>query len=171
LADAPGRRPLALDVNFPEPILATLDQFIVDVELVPLRRIDRGLTELDDRQLMLALKQEGFDWLITNNYRMLRNPAELAAILKTHITVFAIEGTGDDPLRATGALLLDLPGALARAAPGKVFWSRPRNPEPKDPWELFQQAADHRHQAATDLYEAVRVTDEEEATPWRTALG
>ena len=40
------------------------------------------LTDLDDRPLMLALRQEGFDWLVTNNYRMLRNPSELAAIIR-----------------------------------------------------------------------------------------
>lgn len=39
--------------------------------------------------------------------------------------VFAIEGLGGDPLRATGALLLDLPGAIRRsvAERSEVFWS------------------------------------------------
>lgn len=166
------RLKVPLDVNFPEPILASLQEFIVDVELVPLREIDPALTELDDRYLFLALRQEGFSWLATNNYRMLRNPDELAAIMKAHMTVFAIEATGDDPLRATGALLLDLPGAVRRATPGRsqVFWSRPRNPAPVEPWELFGRAASHRHQRAAQLYEQVKVTDEELADPWRDRL-
>ena len=33
---------LALDQNFPEPILRALDEFIVDVHLIPLRQIDPG---------------------------------------------------------------------------------------------------------------------------------
>ena len=38
----PPRRPvrLALDQNFPTPILAALAEFIVDIELIPLRKID-----------------------------------------------------------------------------------------------------------------------------------
>jgi hypothetical protein len=133
VAGADGRRRLALDANFPEPILAALDVFIVDIELIPLLKIDPQLRDLDDRPLILALRQEGFDWLVTNNYRMLRNPSELAAIIKARINVFAIEGTGHDPLRATGALLLDLPGAVRRASgKGEVFWSRPRNPHPEE---------------------------------------
>ena len=161
------RKRIALDVNFPEPILRCLAEFMPDIELVPLRTIDVGLTELDDRELMIALQQEGFDWLVTNNYKMLRNPQELAAILATRVTVFAIEGTGDDPLRATGALLLDLPGALKRARTGQVFWSRPRNPDPQPTWELFELAARRRHSDPQALYEEVRLTNDERTRPWR----
>lgn len=73
---------LPLDVNFPEPILKALADYMPDLELRPLREIDPALTRLDDRDLALALRQEGYDWLITNNYRMLQNPAELAAIMQ-----------------------------------------------------------------------------------------
>jgi hypothetical protein len=172
MSDHGERLKVPLDVNFPEPILVSLQEFIVDIELIPLREIDPSLTELDDRYLFLALRQEGFSWLATNNYRMLRNPHELAAIMKAHMTVFAIEATGDDPLRATGALLLDLPGAVRRAVQGRsqVFWSRPRNPTPMDPWDLFRQAANHRHQSTPQLYDEVKVTDEEFAEPWRDRL-
>jgi hypothetical protein len=168
VAGADGRRRLALDANFPEPILAALDVFIVDIELIPLLKIDPQLRDLDDRPLILALRQEGFDWLVTNNYRMLRNPSELAAIIKARINVFAIEGTGHDPLRATGALLLDLPGAVRRASgKGEVFWSRPRNPTPRKPWDLFTEAAARRHQSPADLYDEVKVSDDELHAPWR----
>jgi hypothetical protein len=153
---------LALDHNFPEPILATLAEFMVDIRLVPLRAIDVRLSDLDDRQLVIALHQLGYRGLVTNNYKMLKNPTELAAILKTKLTVFAIEGVGHDPLRATGALLLDLPGAVRKmAAQAGVFWLRPRNPELVDPWKLFQTAAGHQHRDPADLYADVAVSDEE----------
>ena len=80
-------------------------------------RIDRRLGELDDRGLIIALYQLGWAGLVTNNYKMLYVPAEIAAIVKTKLLVFAVEGVGHDPLRATGALLLDLPGALKRHRP------------------------------------------------------
>lgn len=103
---------------------------------------------------------------------MLQNPAELAAIMQAQLHVFAIQGTGDDPLRATGALLLDLPGAVKRALPGRcqIFWSRPRSPQPQEPWDLFTRAAEHRHEAAPDLYDQVKVSPEEAAIPWRNRL-
>jgi hypothetical protein len=168
--DIPGRLRMALDVNFPEPILACLDEFLVDVELIPLRKIDHRLPELDDRPLMLALRQEGYDWLVTNNYRMLRNPKELAAIIAAQVNVFAVQGTGHDPIRATGAVLLDLAGAIKRAKlvkrKGVVFWSHPRNPEARDPDDLFTDAARRAHRRRADLYDEVAVTAEEMQTPW-----
>lgn len=158
---------LPLDQNFPEPILRCLEEFILDVKLVPLRQIDKRLSTLDDRELLIALRQLGYSGLVTNNYKMLKNPSELAAILKTRLTVFAIEGVGDDPLRATGALLLDLPSALRRRTSGKaeVFWMRPRNPVPREPWAIFKDVAARLDRAPADLYEEVKVTDEEFERP------
>jgi hypothetical protein len=159
------RRPtrLALDQNFPTPILAALAEFIVDIELVSLRKIDPRLSGLDDRALVIALHQLGFPGLVTNNYKMLKNPKELAAIIATKLTVFAIEGVGDDPIRATGALLLDLPGALKRmdSRKAQVFWMRPRNPMPEDPMALFQRAADHQHRDADALFAELIVSKDE----------
>jgi hypothetical protein len=163
------RRPLrlALDQNFPTPILAALARFIVDIELIPLRKIDPRLSSLDDRTLVVALHQLGFPGLVTNNYKMLKNPKELAAIVATKLTVFAIEGVGDDPIRATGALLLDLPGALRRmdSRRAQVFWMRPRNPTPEDPMALFQRAADHQHRVAADLFAELVLSKEELSAP------
>ena len=159
------RRPvrLALDQNFPMPILAALAEFIVDIELIPLRRIDPRLSSLDDRTLVVALHQLGFPGLVTNNYKMLKNPKELAAIVATKLTVFAIEGVGDDPIRATGALLLDLPGSLKRmdSRKAQVFWMRPRNPMPEDPMALFQRAADHQHRDAAALFAELALSNDE----------
>jgi hypothetical protein len=162
-AGAAARVEFALDQNFPEPILRSLDQFIVDVRLVPLREIDERLPRLGDRELLIALNQLGWTGLVTNNYRMLKNPRELAAILRTRVTVFAIEGVGDDPIRATGAVLLDLPGALQRFDRGRaqVFWMRPRKPMPEDPWMLLERVAGHQHRSAAELYKEVKVSDAE----------
>jgi hypothetical protein len=166
MAPRPPRR-LALDQNFPTPILAALADFIVDVELLPLRKIDPRLSVLDDRALIVALHQLGVQGLITNNYKMLRNPKELAAIIATRLTVFAIEGVGDDPIRATGAILLDLPGALSRmdSRRPQVFWLRPRNPTPDDPSELFRRAAERQHRDPADLWQEVEVSKGELQAP------
>jgi hypothetical protein len=109
---------IPLDHNFPEPILDSLRGFITEVNLIPLRRIDARLPELDDRRLVIAIHQLGFPGFVTSNYKMLQNPRELAAVIATQICVFAIEGVGHDPIRATGALLLDLPVGRPRDGGG-----------------------------------------------------
>ena len=152
---------LPLDQNFPEPILGQMEPWMGGIELLPLRTIDEELTRLDDRSLLIALKQLEFEGLVTLNYKMLRNPKELAAVLKTRLNVFAVEGVGHDPIRATGALLLDLAPAVNAIESGRtgVFWLRPRSPQPQDPWDLFERAAKNHNADAAVLYEQVKVSD------------
>lgn len=154
---------LPLDHNFPERILDSLREFITEANLIPLRRIDERLPDLDDRQLVIALHQLGFPGFVTSNYKMLQNPRELAAVIATEVCVFAIEGVGHDPIRATGALLLDLPSAVRAMEAGRrgVFWLRPRSPQPQDPNDLFNRMAQRRKENPKDLYNQVKVTGEE----------
>jgi hypothetical protein len=158
---------IPLDHNFPEPILKAMASWLGDIERLPIRQIDSRLTRIGDRQLVLALHQLGYRGLVTNNYRMLQNPIELAAIIKTRLTVFAIQGLGDDPIRATGALLLDLPSAVKAIESGRpgVFWLRPRSPKPQNPWGLLKDSARRRQEDVADLYRQVAVSDTELATP------
>lgn len=157
---------LALDQNFPVLVLRAQD-FLPEVEIAPIHRIDRRLSELDDRQLLIALRQLGWHGLITNNYRMLWVPTEIAAVLKTKLAIFAVQGVGDDPLRATGAVLLQLPAVVRRLVPGRgqIFRVNPRSPQPEEPWDYFKAAA-HRHKSDPEtLHGQVRVTDDELINP------
>lgn len=158
---------IPLDHNFPVPILDALNQFMVDVSLVPLRRIDERLVDLDDRRLVVALRQLGYPGFVTSNYKMLQNPRELAAVIATGIVVFAIEAVGHDPLRATGALLLDLPSAVKAMESGArgVFTFRPRRPQPQDPQKMFNQMATRRGVSPKELFKEVAVGREELMTP------
>jgi hypothetical protein len=158
---------LALDQNFPTPILDAVSPFLHDIEFVPLRRIDHRMPTLDDRQLVIALYQAKWDGLVTNNYRMLENPSELAAIVATKLSVFAVQGVGDDPIRATGAILLDLPAALKKldSRKGQVFWMRPRQPPLHDPRELFRQLAERRKTTYDELMADVGVSKAELRKP------
>ena len=52
---------LALDQNFPTPLIGAITDYLpVDIELKSLRRIDPRLSELDDRTLFLALHHLGW---------------------------------------------------------------------------------------------------------------
>lgn len=157
----------ALDQNFP-PFVLDVAEYFPDTELKPLRGIDPRLSDLDDRRLIIYLHQAGWDGLITNNYKMLWVPPEIAALVKSRIALFAVEGLGDDPLRATGAVLQHLPSILKRVTPGKaqVFRTgKPRAPQPEDAWTYFEESAKRRRTGASELYDEVKVTDGELATP------
>jgi hypothetical protein len=167
MAGNAGAVVLALDQNFPQPILDALAQYMPDIHLEHLSRIDRRLGDLEDHELVVALYQAGYEGLVTNNYKMLNDPRVLVALMKTKLTVFAIEGAGDDPIRATGAVFLDLPGAISRRDPSKphVFWLRPRNPQPQDAWDLFGRAAERRHSNRQNLYDELKLSDDDIAQP------
>lgn len=151
-----------IDQNFPEPILNALAPFIKEVDFVPLRNIALHLPYADDRELLIELHNRKFNWLVTLNYKMLLNPAELAAVIATKLNVFAIEGLGHDPIRATGALLLHLTPAIeeiTKSGLNGVFWIRHRQPQVHDPWDLFKKAAEHHNINPNALYSEVKVSD------------
>ena len=158
---------LPLDHNFPEPLLEAISPYLTDLTLIPIRRIDDRLVDLEDRKLIIALHQLGYQGLVTNDYHMLKNPNELAAILKTKLSIFAIQGLGHDPIRAAGAILLDLPSVVRATESGRdgVFWLRPRTPSPRAPWDLFKKAAKQLKKNTEELYTEVKVSDEEMSVP------
>jgi len=82
---------LALDQNFPTPLIRAVADYVPrDIALDHIADVDRRLSPLDDRPLLIALRQLGYDGLVTNNYKMLYVPDEIAAIVKTKAVVVAI---------------------------------------------------------------------------------
>ena len=155
---------LALDQNFPTPLINAVRIYLPeDIDLVHLPSIDPRLSELSDRRLFIALAQLGFDGMVTNNYKMLDVPEEIAAIVKTKSVVVAVEALGHDPIRAVGALLLELPGLTRRLRPGvsNVFRLHYEHRQPRDAWEYIKAAAGRLGQQPDELWERVKVTDQE----------
>src|SRR4051812_9895702 len=98
---------LVLDQNFPQPLLQDLSRWLPPgVNISHLGELDDRLRSVSDRALLIALKQLGYDGLITTNHKMLLVPEELAAMIATEATVIATKSMGHDPIRAAGALLL-----------------------------------------------------------------
>jgi hypothetical protein len=160
---------LALDENFPEPLLEDLRPWLPqDIEVVHINRIDPRLRgpEMGDRRLLIALHQLGFDGLITNNWRMLNIPWETAAVVATRAVLIAMQEMGDDPIRATGALLLELPGLSNRLSAGvNVFLLHYARRPARDGWVFLQQAADREGLSVNTLYDEVRVSPKELSDP------
>lgn len=164
MTDAAPALRLALDQNFPTPLIHAIASYLPpDLELKSLHEIDPRLSRLEDRPLFLTLHHMGWHGLVTNNYRMLDEPWELAAIIRTQAVVVAVEGLGHDPLRAAGALLLDLPGLVGRIRPQRssVFLLSYRRRPSRTAREYLTEIAQRRGLAEPDLWQEVLVTAEE----------
>lgn len=160
----PQRLRLALDQNFPTPLINAIRDYLPDdIDLAHLPSIDPRLSDLSDRQLVIALAQLHFDGLVTNNYKMLNVPEEIAAVIKTKSVVVAVEALGHDPIRAVGALLLELPGLASRVRPemGNVFRLNYARRQPQDAWEYLKAAAGRLGQQPNEVWDQVKVSDQE----------
>jgi hypothetical protein len=159
---------LALDQNFPLDLVDALKEYQPDgVNLEGVGRIDPRLSDMDDRPLLIALSQLGWDGMATNNYKMLNVATELAAIMATGCVFIALHGMGDNPLRATGALLLELPGLPRRLASEKhrIFDISYAHRHGDDPWKYMEKIASHQDTTAKELYASVKVSMAELSTP------
>jgi len=79
--------------------------------------------------------------------------------------VVAIEALGHDPIRAVGALLLELPGLADRVRPNTatIFRLNYAHRPPQDAWTYFSKAAERLQRTPHDLWDEVKVTDGEMA--------
>lgn len=115
-------RPIALDHNFPEPILRCIAPWLPEFRFHWVKDLPPGdLNEAEDHDLVYELNSRGFPVMVTNNHKMLDDRRVLVAIEQTRLTVVAIEGAGDDPIFATGVLLRDLAQVIRSNTPRGMF--------------------------------------------------
>jgi hypothetical protein len=158
-------RLFALDQNFPQPIIDALSTYLEgEAELVPLGDIDPRLTrDMDDWEVLLSLHHHERPWdgLITTDEGMLRLPRELATLMQTKLTLVVAVEAGHDPLKATGLLLLHLPGVcrLTRPDVPQVWVLRaPGQYEHTEPWDVFKRVAEHQNRDPQDLMTESRLS-------------
>lgn len=160
-------RLFALDRNFPTPIVEALQEFQFAAELVRIDRIDPRMALLDDWELLVVLHQHERPWdgLITTDSSMLQLPRELAAMMQTKLTVVVAEGSGHDPVKATGLLFAHLGGVAKNTDPdvAQVWRLRTATRPADDPWKLFSNVAQHQNVPVNELRKNVWL-DEEQLT-------
>lgn len=159
---------LVLDQNFPQPLLRDVGRWLPpEIAVSHLGQLDDRLRAVSDRALLIALRQLGYDGLITTNHKMLLVPEELAAMIATKAVVVATKSMGHDPIRAAGALLLELPGLANRVRPRRanVFLLNYQRRQPEDPWDHLTEIAERQGLTATELHDQVRVTQAELVEP------
>lgn len=159
---------LALDQNFPLSLVRCIESATpLGIELRSLGEIDPRLPTMADRDLIIALKQLDFDAMATNNYRILDVPEELTALLVTQLGFVAIRSSGHNPIKATGALLLELTSLPQRLSDSKrkILDLRFDARKPSDGWEYLSRIAERAGLTANELYKKVRPSPEELARP------
>lgn len=155
---------LALDQNFPVPLLDSLQRWLpADTEIQSIASMDTRLPLLSDRNLFIALKDLGVDGLVSNNWRMLNQESEVASIIHTKAIAIFIKGMGHDPIRAAGALLLDLPNLAERVIPGvgNVFLLSHDRRRPTNAWQSLESIAGRHKVSASTLWKAQKPSEEE----------
>src|SRR5215210_1763422 len=146
----------ALAQNFPEPIVNALNDFIPEVELVPVREIEALLAELDDWEVLLALHHHERPWdgLITNDHRILNLPREMAVLRQTNLSLVVAQSVGHDPIRATGLLFTHLEYiARETSADESQIWRLVARNRPGDnAWSYLERIAQHQNRDVDELW-------------------
>lgn len=143
-------RPVALDHNFPEPILDCVRPWLPEVDLAWVRSIGPGLGDVDDHELLYALRERGYPVLVTNNWKM--DARVLVALERTRMSVLTLRKAGDDAIFATGVLLRDLVPLLRTQAPrGQIFRASPSRIQPRRARALLERVAEQQGTSAEQL--------------------
>jgi hypothetical protein len=159
-------RPLfALDHNFPDPIVSVLSSFQTDAELVRIDQIDDRMPDLDDWELLLALRHHHRPWagLITTDSSMLNQGPELAALIQTKLTLVVAMEAGHNPVKASGLLFAYLGGISRRTTDQRpqVWTLNALNKAHREPWDYLRRFAEHNNRVTEEVWREFRLTTDE----------
>jgi hypothetical protein len=158
-------RLFALDQNFPEPLVDAVSPFMPEVELVPIRKIDPRLADMEDWQVLLALHRSAQPWdgLVTTDSSMLKQPRELAVLRQSNLTLVVTHASGHDPIKATGLLLTHMDSIchLTTDAEPQIWELVTRKRYPSDPWTHLERVAEHQNRDVEEMWNEVRLSAQE----------
>lgn len=154
---------LALDQNFPTPLIKAAKPWLGAIELRHTHEIDPRLSELDDWELLLALLHhpDGYVGMITADARMIEQAKELAVLQQTGLSLVVAEGSGHDPVKATGLVLTHISHIVGQIGRKKSkIWSLSSHaPLPKVPRDYLGQLASKEKVSIEQIFAAARVDD------------
>lgn len=150
-------RPVALDHNFPKPVLAGVDRWLKEVEFHHIRDLDSRLAELQDHELVYELHDRGLRILVTHNWKMENDARVVVAVHLRRFTLLTLRKAGDDMIFATGVLLRDIvPVLRSEVAKGQIFRARPSRIQPRPAYQILHDLARHTGTTADALIDAYR---------------
>lgn len=150
-------RQVALDHNFPKPVLASVDRWLKEVEFHHIRDLDARLSELQDHELVYELHDRGLPLLVTHNWKMENDARVVVAVHLRGFTLLTLRKAGDDMIFATGVLLRDIVPVLRKEVPrGQIFRARPSKLHPRPAFRILQELARHAGTTADALVDEYR---------------
>jgi len=149
-------RLFALDHNFPQPIVNVLAEFQEAAELVRIDAVHPKMPELDDWEVLLALRQHARPWdgLITTDSSILKQPLELSVLIQTKLTLVVATEAGHDPVKATGLIFAYLGSVCKRTDRSRAqVWKLSAANRPHiEPWDELTRVASHQHRDVNELF-------------------
>lgn len=117
---------ILLDEGFPDPPGFDPATLQGDLEVTPLRRLDRSLVgaRTPDWYLYLLADEQGFDTLVTRDWRQSQQPEEMWALTRTSLSIVTWRRPQEDPVVEWAQLLAYLPQLrrLRREVGAAVFF-------------------------------------------------
>jgi len=163
---------LALDHNFPAPVLKAFGVMVPHVELVPIAEIDEGLAEVDDWELFVALHrhEQRWDGLVTNDEALLSLAKEMTVLSQTNLTLIVAAGEGHNPIRAVGLLLCHLNHICHHTTPDRPqVWKLTVSQKDYDePRKYLEKIAEKKQKTVEELFQIHRVLPKELRRPSAT---
>ncbi len=130
-----------------------------DLRISRLYDIQPELTrDQEDWQVLLALNQRGdVNGFITNDAKLLNLPAEMLALHTTSLTLVITDGVGDQPIRATGLVMVHLETIASQMSNKPRIWIlRPSAIAAKRSWDYLNRIAKNSHTGIDALVEEER---------------
>jgi hypothetical protein len=144
-----------LDQNFPSQVF--LLPWPDTIQLSELRVIRPDLTaDVEDWQVLHALgSMPGIDGFITNDAKMLNLSKEMIALSRTGLALIITRGVGDNPLQATGLVLVHL-HEISRRATGtpQIYAIGPSRLQAEKPGSYINKIAGRMKMRPPDLISA-----------------
>lgn len=163
---------LALDQNFPTPLIRAARPWLGGIELRHTFELDPRLSKLDDWELLIALRHhpDGYSGVVTADGRMLGQARELAVLHQTGLSLVVAEGAGHDPVKATGLVLTHITHIAGQIARNRSqIWSLGSHaPRAKGPRDYLGVIASKTGTSIEQAFGEARVDD---ATLKRNPLG
>ena len=119
-----------------------------DVRISRLYDIQPELTrDQEDWQVLPALHRRGdVDGFITNDTKLLNLPTEMLALHITALTLVITDGVGDQPIRATGLVMVHLETIVSQMSNKPRIWIlRPSAIAAKRSWDYLNRIAKNSH--------------------------
>lgn len=152
-----------IDECYPSQLIGLLKGTIreIGVDLIPFPKSFKGM---EDWEVVASIASTGSRGLISGDPNMIHVPRVIPAVIQTKVALVLVDALNHNPVKATGALLLDI-GGIARTLRNEegpaIFIVKHSAPEMIDPKSILVQRAERHDVKHRQLMDREKLTPEE----------